>query len=74
MSIAGRKGKLKLPINQSHKVAPAWQRIEDMLTADVFGAYRYLPTEVGLIPFLSHAIDENDQTLSEFLRKKGLIL
>ena len=61
MSIVGRKGKLS-----------GGERIEDFLTADVFGAYRYLPLEYGLVPFLAHARDEEGRTLKGFLEASGI--
>ena len=74
MSIVGRKGKLSLQNTHGSVQDITWERIEDVLTADVFGAYRYLPLKYGLIPFLSHARDERRLTLSEFLANHAISL
>lgn len=74
MSIVGRKGKLSVKATDGNIEDVAWERYEDVLTADVFGAYRYLPPTIGIIPFLAHARDEFGQTLAEFLRRFGVDL
>jgi len=74
MSIAGRKGKFSLSQDSESPQDAAWKRWEDVLTADVFGAYRYLPLKYGLIPFLTHAQDENGRTLEDFLDAQGVSL
>jgi len=72
MSIVGRKGKLSLhgPEGIAHELV--WQRIEDVLTADIFGAYRYLPTSLGLLPFLSRSSDAHGKSLIEWLTHRGV--
>jgi len=40
-----------MPIAEIHGKSP-YTRSEDSLTADVFGAFRYLPAETGLVAFL----------------------
>ncbi|MCP4537485.1 MAG: hypothetical protein GY832_10095 [Chloroflexi bacterium] len=74
MSIAGRKGKFLLSQDSETAQDAAWERWEDVLTADVFGAYRYLPLKYGLIPFLTHARDETGRPLEEFLGAQGISL
>ena len=74
MSIAGRKRKFSLPHGYATVQDAAWERWEDVLTADVFGAYRYLPLEYGLTPFLTHAKDENGRTLEAFLKTQRISL
>ena len=74
MSIAGRKGKFNLQNIEASIENPAWERLEDMLTADVFGAYRYLPLEFGLHPFLSLAKDDSDRTVLNFLDSRKINL
>lgn len=67
MSIAGRHGKLS-PLSSGLMTDEGkWQRVEDLLTADVFGAYRYLPPGLGIVPFLRRAVDEKGQGLPEWL-------
>lgn len=63
MSIAGRHGKL----SETGGNADGWSRVEDLLTADVFGAYRYLPARLGVIPFLLRAQSAEGQTLAQWL-------
>jgi len=41
MGLVGRKGKLSISNSGADVHEVAWQRYEDVLTADVFGAYRY---------------------------------
>lgn len=69
MSIAGRAGKLPSDGGPS---GPRWHRIEDLLTSDVFGAYRYLPPAVGLLPFLARARGMFGRTLPEQLAEEGV--
>jgi hypothetical protein len=38
-------------------------RMEDLLTADIFGCFRYLPIQEGLIPFLSTARSFHGHTI-----------
>lgn len=66
MSIVGRKGKLSLYTPEGVSEESNWDRLEDVLTADVFGAYRYLPNNLGLLPFILNGVDENGNTLTEF--------
>lgn len=42
-------------------------RLEDLLTSDVAGAWRYLPFDIGLGPVLSRAMDENGTFLNQIL-------
>jgi len=69
MSIAGRKS--KSVVNED---ATTWDRIEDLLTADVFGAYRYLPPQLGIVPFLRSACGQKKTRLSDYFRTAGLPL
>lgn len=64
MSIAGRHGKL---VENAAADAEGWSRVEDLLTADVFGAYRYLPARLGVIPFLLRARDASGKSLAQWL-------
>lgn len=41
---------------------------EDLLTSDVFGACKYLPPELGLIPFLSQAVNSEGESMSHLLQ------
>jgi hypothetical protein len=60
MSIASRHGKLFV----GGKDDPTrWARIEDLLTADVFGAYRYLPPTLGVVPLLARAVRGDGLTM-----------
>lgn len=74
MGIVGRKGKLTVAAHASDVREIAWQRYEDVLTADVFGAYRYLPPSVGILPVLHHAIDENRQAFPDYLSRFAIAL
>lgn len=74
MGIAARKGKLTLSGSDCDLHELAWQRYEDVLTADIFGAYRYLPASLGLIPVLHNAVDERGQSFSAFLARFGIAL
>lgn len=74
MTIAGRKGKLSISGSDSEIRDLAWERYEDVLTSDVFGVYRYLPPKLGILPFLSHAVDETGQSLGAFLSGFGIVL
>jgi hypothetical protein len=57
LTIAEIKGKISsIGTNLSN-------RMEDLLTSDVFGAFRYLPADLGLIQFLKSAVNQNGQPL-----------
>lgn len=56
MTIAEIHGKLK-----------PYERMEDLLTSDVFSTFKYLDVNKGLIPFLSRAIKVIDMTNPDFL-------
>lgn len=61
MSIAGRHGKLHAIVGDDE----GWhQRVEDLLTADVFGAYRYLPPGLGVLALLGAAENADGVTLA----------
>ncbi len=74
MGLAGRKGKFTISEDPSDACVAAWERYEDVLTGDVFGAYRYLPPCLGLLPLLVHAIDEAGQSFTDFLSQFGIEL
>lgn len=44
-------------IAELHGKLPTLEAKEDLLTSDVFSAFRYLPLNIGLIPFLGKAIN-----------------
>ena len=46
------------------------ERMEDLLTSDVFSACRYVRPNILLIPFLQQAKDLSDQTLGNFLKEE----
>ncbi len=69
MSIASRHGKLFVGAADD---ATRWTRIEDLLTADVFGAFRYLPPEMGLLPFLAEASRGDGVTLRQWAAQRGV--
>ena len=66
MTIVARKGKFSVSADNAPGES-AWRMYEDVLTADVFGAYRYLPPSLGLLPLLECAVDEKQRSLSAFL-------
>ncbi len=74
MGLVGRKGKLSITESTADVRDIVWQRYEDVLTADVFGAYRYLPPRLGLLPALNHAVDETGKDFASFLRHFGVEL
>jgi hypothetical protein len=74
MGIVGRKGKLSIAGIGADIQEIAWERYEDILTADVFGAFRYLPTCLGILPMLEHPRDEHGQTFSAYLERFGIAL
>ena len=74
MVLVGRKGKLSVTDGVTDIREVAWQRYEDVPTADVFGAYRYLPPDLGIVSLLGHAIDETGQTFACFLRRFDISL
>jgi hypothetical protein len=49
-----------MTIAELHGKLPTLEAKEDLLTSDVFSTFRYLPVNLGLIPFLRKAI--NTQT------------
>ncbi len=71
MGIPGRKGNFSLKNTDTDPGEVYWERVEDLLTADVFGAYRYLPPRLGILPLLEHARDEHGYSLFGFLRARG---
>ena len=50
------------------KLSP-YERMEDLLTSDVFSTFRYLDVNNGLIPFLQKGINFIDQTQPDFLEE-----
>jgi len=68
MSIASRHGKLHLAADDAH----AWRRREDLLTADVFGAYRYLPLQAALGPLLASAENAEGLRLAAWAESCGI--
>ncbi len=44
-------------------------RLEDQLTSDVFGAIRYLPIDIGILPLLNHCHSCDIEKIFEFLSK-----
>lgn len=71
MSIAGRAGKLAISGDAGES---RWHRHEDLLTADVFGAYRYLPPRVGVLPFLCGARAADGTSLADALARESISL
>ncbi len=69
MSIASRHGKLHI-VGDVDGVRH--RRIEDLLTADVFGAYRYLPAEFGILPLLAGATSSDGITLQAWARERDI--
>ncbi|GAY77984.1 hypothetical protein NBRC111894_3538 [Sporolactobacillus inulinus] len=45
-----------MTVAELHGKIPKLEGREDLLTSDVFSAFRYLPVNLGLIPFLRKAI------------------
>lgn len=73
MSIAGRRGKLSIRRGlESDDVW--WERQEDLLTADVFGACRHLPPHLGILPFLSSSQAHDGTSLIAWLLGRGIHL
>src|SRR5271157_1157603 len=48
-------------------------RLEDQLTGDVFGAIRYLPKELGIIPLISHCYSEDTGEVIGFLNRSDYL-
>jgi hypothetical protein len=69
MSIASRHGKLRLSLEDPGTRA---HQIEDLLTADIFGAYRYLPVEAGIGPLLASATTSDNQSLADWAHSRGI--
>ena len=67
VSIASRNGKLHIADGDD---GTRWRTREDLLTADVFGAYRYLPVDLGVGPVLAGAVDEGGRTLADWARAR----
>jgi hypothetical protein len=53
------------------KLTPEEERMEDILTSNVFGALKYVPAEDALLPFLCKAIDCEQQPLGSQLPSKA---
>lgn len=70
MSLASRFGKLRLPEESNDERA---HRQEDLLTADVFGALRYLPFREGLGPVLAAAKTIDGVDLASWSKDKQLV-
>ena len=66
VSIAGRHQKFR---EVGAEDLRAWEHAEDLLTADVFGAYRYLPPKFGILPFLMRGATEEGATFGDWLLK-----
>lgn len=71
MSIAGRHNKLTEYLQDGEN---RWHRMEDLLTADVFGAFRYLPPEVGVGAFLGRAVSCSGKSLATWMDERHLPL
>lgn len=69
MGIASRHGKLHVSAEDD---GSRFRRMEDLLTADVFGAYRYLPMEVGILPVFAAAEAVGGQTLRQWTEARGI--
>lgn len=69
MSIASRYGKLRISAEDDGTRA---RRQEDLLTADVFGAYRYLPAELGLRSLLAHAVSVDGEPLRRWAEARDV--
>jgi hypothetical protein len=46
------------------KLARSEEDLEDLLTSNVFGKFKYLPPELRLIPFLQQAREQWGQTVT----------
>jgi hypothetical protein len=64
MTIAEVRGKI------SHTGQNLSERLEDLLTSDVFSACRYVRPNILLVPFLRQARGLNDQILGSFLNEQ----
>lgn len=69
MSIAGRHGKLRVAAEDD---GTRFRRLEDLLTADVFGAYRYLPAHLGVRLFLEEARSAEGSSLRAWTEERGV--
>lgn len=69
MSLASRHGKLCVSAEDD---GTRFRRLEDLLTADVFGAFRYLPPHLGVRPLLEHALSPDGVSLRAWAEERGI--
>jgi hypothetical protein len=69
MSIASRHGKLFIAADDDGTRAV---RIEDLLTGDIFGAYRYLPVQLGIGRLLGAATTADAISMREWAAERGI--
>lgn len=69
MSIASRYGKLRVAAEDD---GTRFRRLEDLLTADVFGAFRYLPPHLGACALLERAVSPDGVSLRAWAEAAGL--
>lgn len=58
MTIAEIRGKISLIGSNLN------ERMEDLLTSDVFGAFKYLPPHLGILDFINTAINQDKKSFS----------
>ncbi|NYV66541.1 hypothetical protein HYI36_14840 [Bacillus sp. Gen3] len=56
-----------MTIAELHGKLSPYERMEDLLTSDVFSTFKYLEPDNGLVPFLKKAISFIDKTHPKFL-------
>lgn len=64
----GEESKISMTLAEIHGKAPL-SNSEDLLTADVFSAFKYLPAEIGILAFLRSV-----EGLSEFLQGEEIAI
>lgn len=69
MSLASRYGKLRIGVEDD---GTRFRRLEDLLTGDVFGAYRYLPAPLGVGRLLEHALSADRVSLRAWAEARGV--
>lgn len=62
MSIARLRRKMRDELSED-----AVERFEDLLTSDVCAPWRYLPVSLGIGPILRGAVDENGESMGDWL-------
>ena len=56
-----------MTIAEIHGKLSPYERMEDLLTSDVFSTFKYLHPDNGLVPFLKHAKRATDSSIPDFL-------